>query len=143
MDRRVLAMLKDAEKKGVVEVKKGMGAEAELARNFALSTRMMVSHFFLSFSSCWVVQLALVRASVTDRTTRLPFLFDSSPSSRSFFIELLPSPRLPFSRRGCVECLLSGNRLLLRLRSDERPDMRIRKCEFEFFLSGSNVSSVC
>lgn len=66
MDRRVLAMLKDAEKKGVVEVKKGMGAEAELARNFALSTRMMVSHFFLSFLSCWVVQMALVRASVTD-----------------------------------------------------------------------------
>ena len=43
MDRRVLALLKDAEKRGLVEVRKGMGGEAELARNFALSTRMMLS----------------------------------------------------------------------------------------------------
>lgn len=43
MDRRVLALLKDAEKRGLVEVRKGMGPEAELARNFALSTRMMLS----------------------------------------------------------------------------------------------------
>lgn len=43
MDRRVLAMLKDAEKKGISEVKKNMGAEAELARNFSLASRMMVS----------------------------------------------------------------------------------------------------
>jgi hypothetical protein len=43
MDKRVLALLKDAEKRGLVEVRKGMGGEAELARNFMLSTRMMLS----------------------------------------------------------------------------------------------------
>jgi len=60
MDRRVLAMLKDAERRGVVDVKKGMGAEAELARNFALSTRMMVSSPFLCVFLCsQVAEVAL------------------------------------------------------------------------------------
>lgn len=79
IDRRVLAMLKDAEKVAIKEVRKNMGAEEEMARNFQLSALFMVS---------WWRLCVLTRMDLTSA------IMHSSPSPSSLSTGRRPSLRV-------------------------------------------------